>query len=154
MGSMASCRFVVFALGQIPRSVVSIVRFHWGMRLMRGSAGGVHVGRIKNHAINLSVFVRKIPAINSILNVRRAQVIVFLRHATPEDSPPVRHVSHRGTGRDVELENAREDPVVSVCVGAQHKVIGGFAVMHRTLSSVVGIKRFLRTFRHDSMYGH
>ena len=61
---------MVLAIGSVSCAVVPIVVFKLIVDGVSGTAGGVHIGRIKDDTIKFAVLVRKVATVHTILKVR------------------------------------------------------------------------------------
>ena len=116
-------RLMILALGLVSAAVVPVMIFKRLVASVCRSARCVHVRRVENDAINLAIAIREIPTVNAILNVGCPKVVFIALDMSPENAFAVGHIGNNASLWNVETENAGENLVVSVRIGAECQVV-------------------------------
>ena len=84
--------FMVLTCCVIARSVVPVIRLESALALMGSAAGRMHIGRVENHAVDLTVLIRQVATIDSRLDVSSKNAVLAFRNVAPKNSFTVRYV--------------------------------------------------------------
>ncbi len=94
-------RLVVLARSPIPGSVVAVMGFEWLMSVMSCPTWRVHIGRVQYDAVDFSIPIWEVAAVNAILQIGRTKQILAIRNLPPEDALTVGHVRHNAPWRHI-----------------------------------------------------
>jgi hypothetical protein len=87
--------------------------------------GRVHIRRVKNNTVNLSVLIRKVTAINPVLQVCRKQLVPVLGNILPKNSLAIGYISHSAFSGHLKGNHILENPFVCTLMGREDQVVRG-----------------------------
>lgn len=125
---------MVLLPGPVSRSVVPVVTLECGMHGMGRASGRMHIRRVKDHAIDFSVLVGEISAINPVNDVGLFQPVQIFRDLFPEDALAVCDICHGTAWSHVQAKDTGKYVVVAVCISAEYKVVRWLSVRHTAAS--------------------
>jgi len=143
-------RFMVLLVGLC--DVVSVISLVILMTHMSRPAGRVHVRRIEDYAINLTIAVGQCASINALLKVSRQQTVMRSWDAFPEHAPPVCDVRNGASTRHKEVEDLREQIVVCANAGREDQVIGRDTIRRLALAlafAIINVEQEPHRFTHS-----
>jgi hypothetical protein len=114
---------MVFLSSPVPGAVVPVVTLERLVNGMSCSSGRMHVWRIKHNAVDFTVHVRKIPAINAGQDIGWPQTIKIFGNSSPKYALPVGDISDNTARSDIQANYMAEDIIIPFGIGTEHKIV-------------------------------
>ena len=136
---------MIFAPRLIATPVIPVMTLKPRRSTISRTPRTVHVRRIKNNAINLTINIRKISAIRPRQKVCRLNNIRRRRNMTPENTLPIRHIRNNTPTLHIKIQNLRKNNLIAFARGTQNQICCRLPVSYTTLGPGCDIIRNILT---------